>query len=76
VQPQTLDPKSIEAMGMESWELSRVASEIVQVFVANIEGSWRNLVDDLAIHPTKTVPPPSHAPGALGTGKASPCRAR
>ena len=40
---------------MDGWRLDSAASELLQVFVGSIEGSWRSLISDLEPHPTKQV---------------------
>ena len=55
-QTQTeLNRKAIRLMGMGSWRLKDFVSETLQLFVANLEGAWRHLIDDLGLYPMKPV---------------------
>ncbi len=42
-------------MGMGSWRLREFVSETLQLFVANLEGAWRHLIDDLGLYPMRSV---------------------
>lgn len=46
---------AILMVGMGSWRLAIFVSETLQAVVANIEGAWRHLVDDLGLYPMNRV---------------------
>ena len=50
-----LNRKAIRVIGMGSWRLKTFVSETLQLFVANLEGAWRHMVDDLGLYPMKPV---------------------
>lgn len=50
-----LNRKAIREIGMGSWRLRRFVSPMLQLFVANLEGAWRHLIDDLGLYPIKPV---------------------
>lgn len=45
-----LNATAIRVVGMGSWRLKSVVSPLLEAFVANIEGAWRHLIDDLGLH--------------------------
>lgn len=56
LQTQTdLNRKAIRLVGMGSWRLKGFVSETLQLLVANLEGAWRHLIDDLGLYPIKPV---------------------
>ena len=45
-----MNANAINIMGMGSWRLKPVAAGPIQMLVANIEGGWRHLIDDLHLY--------------------------
>ena len=45
-----MNANAINIMGMGSWRLKPVAAGPIQMLVANIEGGWRHLIDDLRLY--------------------------